>query len=143
MALFSINLDFLKYCIHVLLILVLRAVVNTLKSKPRMFIHCPASSWSRVPFHFWVFTSQLNWSFQCQCYHMWWYIPLIPALGKQRQVDLCEFKASLNYRVRPCFKFQAATKTKTSQYLSWDGFGVSTQGYTLMRREEPAWVGAQ
>ena len=69
--------------------------------------------------------------------------PLIPALGKQRQVDLCEFKASLNYRVRPCFKFQAATKTKTSQYLSWDGFGVSTQGYTLMRREEPAWVGAQ
>ena len=26
-------------------------------------------------------------------------IPLIPALGRQRQVDLCEFKASLVYRV--------------------------------------------
>ena len=24
----------------------------------------------------------------------WWHMPLIPALGKQRQVDLCEFKAS-------------------------------------------------
>ena len=26
-------------------------------------------------------------------------MPLIPALGKQRQVDICEFKASLSYRV--------------------------------------------
>ena len=26
-------------------------------------------------------------------------MPLIPALGKQRQVDLCEFKASLVYQV--------------------------------------------
>ena len=25
-------------------------------------------------------------------------MPLIPALGRQRQVDLCEFKASLVYR---------------------------------------------
>jgi hypothetical protein len=30
----------------------------------------------------------------------WWlYTPLIPALWKQRQVDLCEFKASLIYSV--------------------------------------------
>ena len=28
----------------------------------------------------------------------WWCTPLIPALGKQRQVDLCEFEASLVYR---------------------------------------------
>ena len=28
----------------------------------------------------------------------WWHIPLIPALGSQKQVDLCEFKASLIYR---------------------------------------------
>ena len=28
----------------------------------------------------------------------WWHTPLIPALGKQRQVDLCEFEASLVYR---------------------------------------------
>lgn len=27
----------------------------------------------------------------------WWRTPLIPALGSQRQVDLCEFKASLVY----------------------------------------------
>ena len=29
----------------------------------------------------------------------WWCTPLIPALGKQRQVDLCVFEASLVYRV--------------------------------------------
>ena len=28
----------------------------------------------------------------------WWYRPLIPALGRQRQADLCEFKASLVYK---------------------------------------------
>ena len=29
---------------------------------------------------------------------LWWCTPLIPALGRQRQVDLCEFKASLVYK---------------------------------------------
>ena len=30
----------------------------------------------------------------------WWCCtPLIPALGRQRQADLCEFKANLVYRV--------------------------------------------
>ena len=28
-----------------------------------------------------------------------WHIPLIPALGKQRQADFCEFKGTLAYRV--------------------------------------------
>ena len=28
----------------------------------------------------------------------WWHTPLIPALGRQRQVDSCEFKTSLVYR---------------------------------------------
>jgi hypothetical protein len=28
----------------------------------------------------------------------WWHRPLIPALGRQRQEDLCEFKANLVYR---------------------------------------------
>ena len=31
----------------------------------------------------------------------WWRTPLIPALKRQRQVDLCEFEASLGYRVSP------------------------------------------
>lgn len=44
----------------------------------------------------------------------WWYIPLIPAPEKQRQIDLFEFKASLVYKVssrnssisteKPCVK---------------------------------------
>jgi hypothetical protein len=29
----------------------------------------------------------------------WWCMPLIPAFGRQRQVDLCEFKTNLVYRV--------------------------------------------
>ena len=29
---------------------------------------------------------------------MWWCIPLIPELQRQRQVDLCEFETSLVYR---------------------------------------------
>jgi hypothetical protein len=29
----------------------------------------------------------------------WWCTPLIPALGRKKQVDLYEFKASLVYRV--------------------------------------------
>jgi hypothetical protein len=27
----------------------------------------------------------------------WWHVPLIPALRRQRQEDLCEFEASLVY----------------------------------------------
>lgn len=44
---------------------------------------------------------------------MWWYVPLIPALTRQRKMDLCKFEASLVYIqnsrlakdiVRPYFK---------------------------------------
>ena len=30
---------------------------------------------------------------------MWWYMPLISSLGRQKQVYLCVFKASLVYKV--------------------------------------------
>jgi hypothetical protein len=29
---------------------------------------------------------------------LWWQVLLIPALGRQRQVDLCELEASLVYK---------------------------------------------
>jgi hypothetical protein len=31
----------------------------------------------------------------------WWPTPLIPAFRRQRQADLCEFKASLVYKENP------------------------------------------
>ena len=44
----------------------------------------------------------------------WWCTPLIPAFGRQRQPDLCEFETSLVYRAssrigskateKPCFE---------------------------------------
>jgi hypothetical protein len=30
---------------------------------------------------------------------VWWCMSIIPVLGRQRQTDFCEFKASLIYRV--------------------------------------------
>ena len=46
---------------------------------------------------------------------MWWYMPLILALRRQRQVDLCKFKASLVYTGRPCLK--TTTTTGLTQVL--------------------------
>lgn len=32
-------------------------------------------------------------------YQVWWCIPLMPALEKQTQIDLCEFQVRLDYTV--------------------------------------------
>jgi hypothetical protein len=56
-------------------------------------------------------------------------MPLIPALGKSRQMDLCEFEVSLVYKVRPnptrttkgepvLNKSQTKTKQKHQQCFS-------------------------
>ena len=63
-------------------------------------------------------------------------MPLISALGRQKQADLCEFKANLVHRTssrttkvgdteKPCLKKQKQTnKQKPSQVhpASWAGF---------------------
>jgi hypothetical protein len=36
---------------------------------------------------------------------VWWYIPMIPALGRQRQEGL-KFQNGLEYTARPCLKKQ-------------------------------------
>lgn len=37
------------------------------------------------------------------CNSVWWYMCLIPGLGRQRWADLHEFQASQHYTRRPCF----------------------------------------
>ena len=39
-----------------------------------------------------------------------WHMPLIPTLGRQRQVELCEFEGSLVYRASSRTGFKAAEK---------------------------------
>jgi hypothetical protein len=41
--------------------------------------------------HTCILESLLSWA--------WWCTPIFPALGRQRQEDLCEFEASLDYIV--------------------------------------------
>ena len=43
----------------------------------------------------------------------WWHIPLIPALMRQRQVDLCEIEAGLVYKV----SFRTARATQRNPVL--------------------------
>ena len=58
----------------------------------------------------------------------WWRTPLIPALGRQRLADLCEFKASLIYKMNsrtartvtqrnPVLKINQANKQKKPHKL--------------------------
>jgi hypothetical protein len=67
-----------------------------------------------------IFTIMM--SLRCLIGWVWWYIPSIPGLRRQRQADLCEFKARLvysefqdsqNYTEKPCLE-KPKTKTKTN-----------------------------
>ena len=50
---------------------------------------------------------------------LWWHILLIPALGKQRQAEFCEFKASLVYIVpgQPSLCGEILSKTEKKQRM--------------------------
>lgn len=53
---------------------------------------------------------------------MWWHTPFIPKLGRQRQPDHCEFKATLAYN-----EFQASQARIYSETLSGGGGETRTQ----------------
>jgi hypothetical protein len=70
-------------------------------------------------YSFWYRTKKFNVTSTCWhiCGHFlktrllagqWWSMPLILALGKQRQADICEFETSLLYRVS--FRMARATQ---------------------------------
>lgn len=73
-------------------------------------------------------------------------MPLIPAIERQRQVDVCEFKASLLYRasswiVRATQRYPVwrKNKTKTAKIPNWtEGRGQKNQnlGYGGVEWEE-------
>jgi hypothetical protein len=45
-----------------------------------------------------MFISELLMTFKkCQ---MWWHMALVPAVRRQRQVDLCEFQTSQDYIIK-------------------------------------------
>ena len=56
----------------------------------------------------------------------WWHMPFIPALGRQGQVDLCEFEASLVYgvssrTVRATQRNLSQKQTNKQEFLSHKG----------------------
>uniref|UniRef100_A0A8C6W909 Histone-lysine N-methyltransferase n=1 Tax=Nannospalax galili TaxID=1026970 RepID=A0A8C6W909_NANGA len=56
-----------------------------------------------------------------KCLHRaWWCTPLIPALRRQRQVDLCEFKASLVYIVKDMEYFLVKWKGWPDSTNTWE-----------------------
>jgi hypothetical protein len=69
--------------------------------------------------HVWSRSWNMHW-LRTNTHQMWWSMPLIPVLRRQRQKDLCEFKTSLVYRVRPCLKNQ----TSENKYLNLDKLGL-------------------
>jgi hypothetical protein len=46
---------------------------------------------------------------------VWWYTPIIPALGRLRKED-CECEASLHYIVKPCLKNKNKTVKLSHSY---------------------------
>ena len=53
----------------------------------------------------------------------WWYTPLIPALGRQRQVNLYEFEANLVYKSEFQDRNQSYTKKPVSKKILEGGQG--------------------
>ena len=56
-----------------------------------------------------------------------WHSPLIPARGRQREVDFYDFEASLrSYTDRPCLKLKRERHTETERKKRRKGVGMGT-----------------
>jgi hypothetical protein len=75
----------------------------------------------------------------------WWHTPLIPALGRQRQVDFwvqgqpglkSEFQDSQGYTEKPCLEKPNQTKPKKTSLSVIPGSGMLTSWWSL----KPVWI---
>jgi hypothetical protein len=66
--------------------------------------------------------------------NVWWCTPVIPALVRLRLED-CKFEASLDYKVRLCFKKKKKTPLWTSVSLpgKWEKRGIGIKSCSLPR----------
>ena len=55
---------------------------------------------------------------------LWWHMPLIPALRRQKQMDLCEFKASLD-RLQKYRESKSQTNKNKGKKPTYIGFLAS------------------
>ena len=77
----------------------------------------------------------------------WWHIPLIPALGRQRQVDFwvrgqpglqSEFQDSHGYTDKPCFKKQDKQKTNKQKRRQVNKENLLTKNWAKLEHVVPA-----
>jgi len=72
--------------------------------------------------NFWLNLQKINYK---KYYCWWWFTPLVLPLGKQRQLDLCEFKSRLVHRVNSKTatamqrNFVSKTKTGAGDLAQW------------------------
>jgi hypothetical protein len=98
-----------------------RGEIKAYKVTVGIFVACTSVSnaWQKFWYNIWIPKSVVSWA--------WWHTPLIPALGRQRQVDFwvrdqpglqSEFQDSQGYTEKPCLEKNKPNKQTNKQKIS-------------------------